>query len=99
MLKSLKTFMAERGHGVNKLVTGIMKGIQFIFLFREILFKEALFCLPQANPRDHLEDVFLWKKKKKESCKIMELLDDNQVGYLILCMQFLESISSQKSQI
>lgn len=67
MLKSLKTFMAERGHGVNKLVTGIMKGIRFIFLFREILFKEALFCLPQANPWEHLEDVFLWKKKKREN--------------------------------
>lgn len=68
MLKSLKTFMAERGHGVNKLVTGIMKGIEFICLFRVILFKGALFCLPQANPRDRLEDVSPWKK---ESCKIM----------------------------
>lgn len=63
MLKSLKTFMAERGHGVNKLVTGIMKGIQFICLFRAVLFKRALLSLPQANPRDHLEEVFHWKKK------------------------------------
>lgn len=63
MLKSLKTFMAERGHGVNKLVTGIMKGIQFICLFRAVLFERALLCLPQANPRDLLEKVFQWNKK------------------------------------
>jgi len=50
MLKSLKTFITERGHGVNKPVTGIMKGVQFICLFRVILFKGALFCLLQANP-------------------------------------------------
>lgn len=94
MLKSLKTFMAERGHGVNKLVTGIMKGIQFICLFRAVLFERALLCLPQANPRDLLEEVFHWKKRIMQDCVASpRLLDDNQIGYLVPCMQFLESIN------
>lgn len=83
MLKSLKTFMAERGHGVNKLVTGIMKGIQFICLFRAVLFERALLCLPQANPRDLLEKVFQWKKRiMQDRVASPGLLDDNQIGYL-----------------
>lgn len=97
MLKSFKTFMAERGHGVNKLVTGIMKGIQFICLFRVILFKGALFCLPQANPQDHLEEVSPWKKE--DHVVSPGLLDDSQMCYLILCKQFLESIGPQKTHI
>lgn len=92
--------MAERGHRVNKLVTGIMKDIPFICLFRVILFKGALFCLPQANPWDLLEGVSSWKKRiVQDHLPSPGLLDDSQIDHLILCKQFLESISSQKRHI